>query len=244
MTSKSTSVRSVRRAALALVPAVLAVAPSAAAATTVGQAPLLAGAGSVSSNWSGYASQKGPFTSVSASWVQPAGSCTSARTYSSFWVGLDGDGSNTVEQTGSEVDCRSGKPVYYAWYEMFPAFPVNYPGAVHPGDHISASVTAAGSRYTLVLSDVTQGWSKTTVKTLASAKKHSAEVIAEAPSSSGGVLPLTNFGTVGFTAALANGTPIGNIGGVSITMKSGTTLKAQPSALTSGQNFTVTWHHS
>ncbi len=96
MTSKRTSISRARRAALALVPAVLAVAPLAAGVTTVGQAPLLAGAGSASSNWSGYASQKGPFTSVSASWVQPAGTCTAARTYSSFWVGLDGDGSNTV----------------------------------------------------------------------------------------------------------------------------------------------------
>src|SRR5438105_2174985 len=67
---------------------------------------------STSGNWSGYAATGGGFTSVSASWVQPAVSCTSKTTYSSFWVGIDGDGSNSVEQTGSEADCSGGRAVY------------------------------------------------------------------------------------------------------------------------------------
>ena len=29
-----------------------------------------------------------------------------------FWVGLDGDTTNTVEQTGTEADCSSGTAVY------------------------------------------------------------------------------------------------------------------------------------
>src|SRR5262252_1697708 len=37
-----------------------------------------------SSNWSGYA-VTGRFTSVSANWTEPAGHCTSASRYSSFW---------------------------------------------------------------------------------------------------------------------------------------------------------------
>src|SRR5690348_4164532 len=44
---------------------------------------------STSSNWSGYAATGAKFTSVTASWVQPAAKCTSATTYSSFWIGLD-----------------------------------------------------------------------------------------------------------------------------------------------------------
>ena len=124
-----------------------------------------------------------PTRSISASWVEPTGHCTSSRTFSSFWVGLDGFGSKTVEQTGSEVDCSGGHARYFGWYEMFPAFPVNFGNAVRPGDHFTGSVTfTGGGHYTLVLKDTTAGWSHTVHKTLASAKNSSAEVIAEAPS--------------------------------------------------------------
>jgi hypothetical protein len=75
------------------------------------------------------------------------------------------------------------------------------------------------------------------------AKLGSAEVIAEAPSS-GGVLPLANFGTVGFSAATVNGKPIGSFNPDRIDMVSGTTTKATTSALTNGKAFTVTWDHA
>ena len=64
---------------------------------------------STSGNWAGYSATGATFTSVSASWVQPSVSCTSSTAYSSFWIGLDGDGSNSVEQTGSEADCSGGR---------------------------------------------------------------------------------------------------------------------------------------
>src|ERR1044071_5102244 len=87
---------------------------------------------STSTNWSGYAVTGNRFTSVSASWTQPSVTC-SATAYSSFWVGLDGDTSNTVEQTGTDADCSGSTPQYYAWYEMYPKFPVNLKGTVRPG---------------------------------------------------------------------------------------------------------------
>src|SRR5438034_4780290 len=94
---------------------------------------------STSSNWSGYSAVNGRYTTVSASWKQPTASCTSQTTYSSFWVGLDGDGSNTVEQTGTSADCSGGSPRYYAWYEMYPKYPVNLALAVRPGDSLTVS---------------------------------------------------------------------------------------------------------
>ncbi|GAA1256842.1 G1 family endopeptidase [Kitasatospora nipponensis] len=238
--------------------AVLGSAPTlATAAPTLLQAPIstvgphLVGphgggiANSTSGNWSGYAATGGTFTSVSASWVQPTGTCTSATTYSSFWVGIDGDGSNSVEQTGSEVDCSSGSPQYYSWYEMYPAYPVNFSDTVRPGDHFTASVTTNGSgSFTLKLSDTTRGWSHTVNKTLKNAALASAEVIAEAPSSNTGTLPLTRFGTVNFTAASANGQPIGNFSPDNITMATGSTTKATTSGLSGGNAFSVTWKHS
>jgi hypothetical protein len=200
---------------------------------------------STSGNWSGYAATGGGFTSVRASWVQPAVSCTSKTTYSSFWVGLDGDGSNSVEQTGTEADCSGGRAVYSSWYEMYPAYPVNYSNAVSPGDHFNASVTfTGGSSFTLVLSDTTKGWSHTVNKTLSNPALYSAEVIAEAPSSNTGVLPLSNYGTMSFSNSKANGVSLSSFGPDAITMASGSTTKATVSGLSSSGGFSDTWHHS
>jgi hypothetical protein len=200
---------------------------------------------STSSNWSGYSAINGRYTSVSAQWKQPTASCTSQTTYSSFWVGLDGDGSNTVEQTGTSADCSGGTPRYYAWYEMYPKFPVNLSIAIRPGDSISGSVTTDGSgHFTLTIRNTTTGGSFTTTQTLKKARLASAEVIAEAPSGSGGVLPLTNFGTVAFSAATVNGAAIGTFNPDKIDMVSGGVTKAQTSALSGGTSFSVAWKHS
>ena len=200
---------------------------------------------STSSNWSGYSAVNGRYTSVSASWKQPTASCTSATTYSSFWVGLDGDGSSTVEQTGTSADCSGGTARYYAWYEMYPKFPVNLSLTIRAGDSISGSVTTDGAgHFTLTIANTTTGQSFTTTQKLPRAKLASAEAIAEAPSGSGGVLPLTNFGTVGFTATTVNGQPIGNFNPDKIDMVSGSTVKAQTSALSGGSSFSVAWKHA
>jgi hypothetical protein len=200
---------------------------------------------STSTNWSGYAVTGGRYTQVSSSWTVPSVSC-SGTAYSSFWVGLDGDTSGTVEQTGTDSDCSGSSPQYYAWYEMYPKFPSNYSNPVRAGDSMSASVTTNGSgSFTLTISDSTQNWTRTTTARLKSAKLASAEVIAEAPSSSGGVLPLANFGTVKFSGATVNGALLTSTtpGLDPITMATGSTVKAQPSGMSSG-SFSVTWKHS
>ena len=198
---------------------------------------------STSSNWAGYAAYNSTFTSVSASWVQRAVTCTSQTTYSSFWVGLDGYNSNSVEQTGTEADCYRGVAYYSSWYEMYPAYPVNYSNTVAPGDSFTASVTYTSGHFVLVLTNNTRGWSHTTTASYSAAARSSAEVIAEAPSSGTGVLPLSNFGTAGFTSARANGSAIGSFTTDAITMASGSTTKATTSALSASTNFSVTWHH-
>src|SRR5258708_2111390 len=206
------------------------------------------GRNSTSTNWSGYASTGTTYNDVKGSWTQPTASCSSGQTaYSSFWVGIDGDTTNTVEQTGTDADCSSGTPTYYAWYEMYPKFPVNlspssYP--VLPGDGITAEVSASGGSFTLKIADSTRGWSFTTNQRSRKPARGSAEWIAEAPSSSGGVLPLANFGTVSFSSCTANGAAIGsNPNPDAITMvTSGGTGKAQPSGLgPGGASSTVAW---
>ena len=207
-----------------------------------------------STNWSGYAVTAGTYTSVSASWTQPTGHCSNGQ-YAVFWVGLDGYNSNTVEQTGTGIECAGSTPVYYAWYEMYPAPATNYSNTVRAGDHFNATVTyKSGSTFSLYLADTTQGWSHTTTATVAGAARSSAEVIAEAPccTASGGTLPLTNFGTVNFTGSTVNITgstanePLGSVKGLtSIDMVNNTGQQmATVSPLTSSYDFSATWLRS
>ncbi len=207
------------------------------------------GKNSTSTNWSGYATTGTTYTDVQGSWVQPTATCARRQTsYSSFWVGIDGDTTNSVEQTGTDADCSRGTPTYYAWYEMYPAFPVNLSGTVRPGDSMTAEVKYNGSgSFTLSIKNNTRGWTFSVNKTSTTAARGSAEWIAEAPSSSSGVLPLANFGTMSFTNSTANGVSISsNPNPDELVMEtSGGTVKAQPSALGSGGNsFSVTWHHA
>ena len=62
-------------------------------------------------NWGGYVSF-GSFTTATASWTEPSVTCNSTNDLFAPWVGIDGDGSSTVEQTGVATDCSSGRPVY------------------------------------------------------------------------------------------------------------------------------------
>src|SRR3989449_6264263 len=210
-----------------------------------------------STNWSGYAvtGSSGSVSIAKGSWTVPAiqGSCPSTNQYSSFWVGIDGFNSGTVEQTGTDSDCQNGAPTYYAWYEFHPPPSFLISGmTITPGDHITAQASFSGRSFTVTITDTTTGASFSTSAKVRSAQRSSAEWIAEAPSSSGGILPLANFGTVSFSSCTAtiSGTTgtIGSFGAAvqQITMvTSSGTVKAQPSALSgSGDSFSVTWKSS
>jgi hypothetical protein len=203
-----------------------------------------------STNWSGYAvtGANGAFTSVSASWREPTATCTSKHgsQYSSFWVGLDGFNSNSVEQTGTDADCSRTTPRYYGWYEMYPAFPVNFSNPVRPGDAMSASVTFSGtSTFTLVLHDTTQGWTQNIVQNQTGLARSSAEVITEAPSSNSGVLPLADFGTVSYSVSDANLSSLGGQNPTEIIMvDSSGADKDTTSAISGAGAFSNTWLRS
>jgi len=202
-----------------------------------------------STNWSGYAvtGANGAYSSVSASWTEPTATCTSrSAQYASFWVGLDGYSSNSVEQTGTDADCSGRTPEYYGWYEMYPAYPVNFSNTVRPGDAMSASLTFSGtSTYTLVLHDATQGWTQNIVKSQSGLARSSAEVITEAPSSSSGVLPLADFGTVSYSTSAANGSSLGGQNPVEIIMVDNSGRdKDSTSSISGGGAFGNTWLRS
>jgi hypothetical protein len=214
-----------------------------------------------SSNWSGYAVTGSSFTSAKASWTVPTVNCTKTpNTYAAFWVGLDGWTSSTVEQTGTDSDCDSKTPSYYAWYEFYPN-PSELISSikVSPGNQMSASVTYSGSEFTVTITDETTGKSFSKSGKVSGAKRSSAEWIAEAPccTNSGGILPLADFGTVDFgqdytditgtndaTDSSVSG-PISAFGSdvnESIMTSSSGANEAVPSSLSSdGTSFTVTW---
>jgi hypothetical protein len=218
-----------------------------------------------STNWSGYAVESGSqFTDVKGTWVEPKLTCFSfGARYSSFWAGIDGYASQSVEQLGTDADCNGFlRPSYYAWYEMYPAGSVSisttqYP--VKPGDTLTGEVTVSGSTYTLSLQS-SRGWTFTTSQTGSGLADSSAELIAESPEICSLIFcstaQLPNFGTVpftgvqaatgaadsGFDAFTTNGGPHEIVGQTS----SGVT-RVQPTSLTSGAGgdaFSVTWHHA
>lgn len=240
---------------------------SAATATTSVLHPPLAVSGTdgdqvVSTNWSGYAVQApAKFTRSAASWVEPTVSCpTTGASYASFWVGIDGYASNSVEQLGTDSDCTGkGTPAYYAWYEMYPAGSVPIPATTYPvapGDRLTASVVRTGTSYTLTLSS-SRGWTFSTLRS-GRHKDSSAEWVAESPALCSGtsctLAKLADFGSVTFSGAqAAAGTTTGPIsaftakhGPHEMTMESsGGTVRAAPGALAAGGGgFAVTWAHS
>jgi len=196
-------------------------------------------------NWGGYAASGSGFTSVSASWTEPSATCNSSNDLYAPWVGIDGYGTSTVEQTGVASSCSSssGSATDQAWYEMYPANPVYLSTSSYPvaaGNAISASVTYIGSsKYTLVLTNSTRGWTYSITKTLSSAKRESAEVIIESPT---GDYP--DFGTVNFTSATVNGETLGSFSPVAMDPSYNGVTEAHTSALTGGTAFSDTWLHA
>lgn len=215
-----------------------------------------------STNWSGYVAAnklsspaKGSVTAVYGTWIVPTLTGTPDDSYCALWVGIDGYGSPTVEQIGTEHDWSNGKQGNSAWFEMYPGGSYNINGfPLNPGDVISASVVyTGGSTFVLKLYNDTQQVVSTipTQYTKSSvAQRKCAEWIVEAPFLNA-VLPLSDFGTAYLWGCMAtiNGVtgPIQNSKwqDIGIQMVTGNgSPKATPSALLADNgSFFVTWNH-
>jgi len=215
-----------------------------------------------STNWSGYAVTGSSFTVAKGSWTVPAVNCSQTpNTYAAFWVGIDGYNSDSVEQTGTLAECNGTSALYYAWYEFYPNPSYEITSVpVSPGNQISASVTYSGSEFTTTITNESTGKSYSKTARVRGAARSSAEWIAEAPccTSSGGILPLADFGTADFgqdytdVSGTNDATDSSTSGVISafgsnvqdIIMINGSTDadEAVPSGLSSdGTSFTVTW---
>lgn len=190
-------------------------------------------------NWSGAAATGSGFSSVTSTWTEPSVTCHSYNDLMAPWVGIDGYGSSTVEQTGVATDCSSGSPVYQAWYEMYPASPVYYSLSSYPvraGDRFTGTVTRSGTTYTLKLTNSTRGWTKTTTSSL-SASNSSAEVIIESPSGS-----YPAFGTVSFSSSSINGSQLSNWNPTLMDASANGIYEDHTSAV-SGGSFSINYLH-
>jgi peptidase A4-like protein len=191
----------------------------------------------VSANWSGYVvtGSGTSYTSVTGTWSQPAVACgpSEAGAASAFWVGLGGyyTSSPALEQIGTSADCDSltGKPSYYAWYELVPSNSVTIPNfQVVPGDVITTSVNIVNGGTSVMLQIKNRSRHKTFTTTLpfANPDLSSAEWVAEAPASCDNYrcrqLSLSNFGSVQFTKVAA----LGNANGGTLTANPGWTATA------------------
>jgi hypothetical protein len=207
-----------------------------------------------SSNWSGYADTGSSFSAVAGKWSEPGASCSRTTTYAAFWVGIDGYTSDSVEQDGTFIECYERTAYQYSWWEMYPTNDIQIVGeSVAAGDSISASVVRSGDSYKLSVTDSTHSANSfTTTQSCSDCANSSAEWIAEAPccTSSGGILPLADFGTWSDNSStVTEGSTSGVISSFTddeITMVDSSGLvEAQPGSLnSSGNAFSVTWERS
>jgi Peptidase A4 family len=207
-----------------------------------------------STNWSGYADTGSNFTKATGTWSEPGVSCSRSTTYAAFWVGIDGYSSDSVEQDGTLIECYGGTAYQYSWWEMYPTNDIQVVGeSVAAGDKISASVVRSGDSYTLSVTDSTHSANSfSTTQSCSDCDNSSAEWIAEAPccTSSGGILPLADFGTWSESGAtVTEGSTSGVISSFTddeITMiDNSNRVKAEPGSLnSSGNGFSVTWERS
>ncbi|MEA2718096.1 MAG: hypothetical protein QOI99_2413 [Actinomycetota bacterium] len=190
--------------------------------------------------WSGYVSVGRTYTDVSARFTVPSVSCPEPNTNASFWVGLDGFDSPTVEQIGVEALCRDGVARYSAWWQAFPATSQPLDIVVVPGHEIvvRVSVGAAGVRFELRDITVSVAFEKTLPVT--DATFTSAEVIAEQSGASQG--PLSDFDEVVFHEATVNGETFGRADPLALVMTNASgSPRVAVSPLSAGDAFAVRW---
>jgi hypothetical protein len=163
-----------------------------------------------SSNWSGleaHSKTTHQYSAVSALWDVPAiisASSDGAEDFSSFWIGLDGDGTKDLVQAGTEQDAQEFLGIvftnYYAWSELLPNQPTeNFVSDVNVGDEMTVEVwigtgsgapNANGNRGSFRITDVTQNeeWRFDTMLNGTKYNGTEAEWIMERPTV-GGSLP-------------------------------------------------------
>jgi Peptidase A4 family len=161
----------------------------------------------ITRGWAGYVVTAGgrSFTSVSGGWTQPRIVCNRPGSAVAFWIGLGGTRADSLalEQVGTSADCSERAVVAYsAWYQLFPAPPVELPLTIAPGDRLEASVRVDGWEISIALRNLSTGAAFSATAWMRDPETDSAEWIAEAPAvcfAECTPLPLADFRKVSFT---------------------------------------------
>ena len=159
---------------------------------------------STSSNWSGYAARGGEFTSVSGTWTVPEIALDAPFGADAAWVGIGGLRTRDLIQAGTQqIVSGNGTVTYQAWFEKLPDVSKPVPLTVLPGHTVSVSIDLqAPDTWLISLTNNTTGQTLLRTETYSSSLS-SAEWIQEAPFARRRVLPLTEFGSITFSAGSA-----------------------------------------
>jgi Peptidase A4 family len=188
-------------------------------------------------NWSGFELRgaAGTYDWVTGEWVVPSVTGESnSTTYSSFWIGLDGDGTTDLVQAGTEQENVNFSffgiswsfSTYYAWTQFLPQQQTeqqvtNF--SVHPGDEIFCQVFVAdagqmpsltgffGQFVIMNQTTSTTTWSYTPRGTT-NVGGSEAEWIMERPTVNGRLADLADYGSARMSNAVARKVAGGYVG--------------------------------
>lgn len=219
----------------------------------VSHAPIKRTSQATSQNWGGYnqgKTEKGTtFRSVSASWTVPKATPhqRGRREASSAWVGIGGgcydvacstgDGSTLIQTGTAQEVTAAGRSVYYAWYELIPAYESRISLAVAPGQRMNGSVQelttpnplTGKSTWRITLRNLSTG--KSFSRTVTYRSSHgSAEWIEETPTINGSFAPMPNLTRLVFTNVTVNGTSAQLAAREAMNLVRGGVTLAKPSA--------------
>ena len=204
-----------------------------------------------SANWSGYMTNAGNITGITASWVVPEviGN-NQTKTGDATWIGIGGITSSDLIQIGTQnTISANGQVSSSAFYEILPAAPRTIDTVnLLPGSSITASINQLQSGLWQINLTNTSTEETFSSYVIYQSSKSSAEWIEEDPTAAPNqLLPLDNFDIVSFTSGstIMNGSNATILSSHSqpITMVNQSKLiMAKPSSIMSGgTSFNVSW---
>ena len=195
-------------------------------------------------NWSGYGETTGTYTEVLGVWTVPTVAATANPTYSSSWIGIDGENNSNLIQTGTEEDYYGGAAHYDAWWEILPAPETRIATmTVSPGDLMSAAISKiSATKWSIAIVD------NTTKKTFSTTKKYtgagtSVEWIEEATQINGKIATLAKYGKITFSDLEANNAnpDLTTSDQIFMVNKSGKIISSPSAPSTAGDAFSVAY---
>jgi hypothetical protein len=161
------------------------------------------------------------------------------------WAGIGGN--QNLVQAGAEGDNWGIYQSYEAWVENVASGPLQMVFNINCGDSMFAEIGAGNCMY---VADFTSGNNSGWRCFGPNADGQTAECIVEAPTVSGSVANLSNYGTetlhtcqVNFTGGGSSNYGIGTVPHDYNNMYNGSTLLSSTGPISNGDTYTMTWHN-